>query len=247
MPVTRRSLALSARDSERIESLRRRSGRSATASEAVRVATAVLVADSPIEHCDSELDQLAGELAAGKTTWGYSVPEDDDEALSSVLRSMERGSRRPSRSEGVRLGLLRAAALGDVDVARAFAALDYVPIGGAGAAWRAGSSIHDELIEALGADFRAAGPDELQRRIEQAIDPRVGWSPIQVAAGAGGLVVHAWRTKDVVAAPVPLYDSDTARTFARRLVPYICDAEDAARATLRDARDSALPGGRRGK
>ena len=233
MPVTRRSLALSAQDSQRIESLRRRSGRSATASEAVRVATAVLVAESPIEHCDAELDQLATELAAGKTTWGYSVPEDDDEALSSVLRSMERGARRPSRSEGVRLGLLRAAARGDDDVVRLFAALDHVPIGGAGAAWRAGSSIHDDLIAALGDDFRAVAAAELQQRIEKAVDRRVGWAPIIVDIGGNGVVVCAYRTKDSEAARVPLYETDTARKFARRLVQYVCDAEEAARAAVR--------------
>lgn len=240
MSVTRRSVALSKQDSERIENLRRRSGRSATASDTVRVATAVLLAETPVDDCDAELDQLAQELATGKQVWGYSVPGADDEAMSEVLRSMNMSVRRPSRSEAVRLGLLRASQRPDVEVARRFAELDHVPVGGAGPAWRAGSSIHDDLIRSLGADFQTAAAADLERRISSAVDPRVGWQPILVVGDVGRLAVHAWLTESKTTDPavVPLYPTDDARTFARRLVPFICDAEEAVR---RFDRESSRP------
>lgn len=240
MPAQRRTATLSASDRDRLDQMTSRTGMNPSA--AVRVATRLLVDATPLEDYEPELDALADELEAteGKV-WGYSVPAEDDEALSGVVRSLDRGPRRPSRSEVVRLGLRRAAALPEEELRRRFLDLDRVTIA---STWRSGSVIHSDLIAALGNDFHEVSPDELHRRISGTLDQRVSWDPIHVdSGGTHRVVVQAWRSQaDASTAPavIPLHSTDDARTFARRLVPFLCDAEEAVRAALRAAHEQKL-------
>ena len=238
MPVQRRTARLSDSDRDRLHAMARVTGMNPSA--AVRIATHLLAEAVPLRDYEPELDALAEELSSTESkVWGYSVPSVDDELMEEVVRTFDHGTRRPSRGEVVRLGLRRAAALPEEELRRRFVELDRRAVT---TAWRSGSMIHDDLIAALGTDFHSVSADELARRISTAIDPRVGFDPIHVdpAADHRTLVVQAWRVKGEksnLPAVIPLYERDSARAFARRLVPFICDAEEAVREALRAAQN----------
>ena len=241
MPSRKRTTALSTADEARLNDMSRRTGM--TPSAAVRVAMHAL--DELVEDYEPELDILADELKATESprVWGYSLPEEDDDLVTSHLRNFEMGARRVSRSELVRFALRRAAAMPDTELRQLFADVDREIVR---RPWRSGSTIHADLIALLGSDFKSLTVKDLQDRLDEAFDDRVraAISPLQVQRDERGIYVEAWRTLGDSASAssiVRLHDTDSARSFGRRLVPFICDAEEGVRQAQRMSKPGRSP------
>ena len=99
-------------------------------------------------------------------------------------------------------------------------------------AWRSGSQMHDDLVRSLGSG-PWPDPDDLANRIYAAVDDRVQASFLHVDPTPQGIRVRAWTSTSTTPVEVPMHDTDSARAFARRIVPFIVEHEAAAERAMR--------------